>query len=406
MENLIKNSQNLIKKLKIENKRYLFDLIDFSQKLVGIIGQRGTGKTTIMLQFLQEQKEKSHLIYFSADDIYFLENSLKKTVETLYYDYGIKIFCIDEIHKYKNWNQELKNIYDLLPDSQVIFSGSSALDIVKESFDLSRRAILYNLYGLSFREFILFRTGEDLKKISLDDLIKKYKKLSLEISNKVDVLKLFQEYLQIGYFPYFLEGKKEQLYMKFENTFNKIIFEDISNLENIKTANLLVFKRILNFLASVSPGQINIHRMALNLGVAFETVENYVDILYRVSLVRYLLKDKHGYKLIRKSEKIFLDNTNFYFYLQSKLGLENDSGTIRELFVLNQLQNVNAKIYASPKVGDFLLKNGKEKIILEVGGKSKDFKQISKIKSSFLVLDDMRVATDSKIPLYLFGFLY
>ncbi len=406
MQGLIKNSKNLLKIVKIKQKRFLFEKIDFSQRMIGIVGQRGVGKTTLMIQFLKERNNKSDSIYISADDVYFLENSIKETVETLYYDYGVKVFCIDEIHKYKNWNQELKNIHDLLPDLQVVFSGSSSLDIIQGSYDLSRRAVVYNLPGLSFREFIEFKTGQVYKSTLLIDLFEGYQKLSLKISQEVDVLKLFKEYLKVGYYPYFLEGVNVVFDLKLKNTIDKTIYEDIANLKNIKTENIYLFKKILNFLASISPGKINVHKLASSIGTAFETMEEYIDVLFKISFVRYLLKDKEGHKLIRKAEKVFLDNTNIALYLQNNLGLEENTGTIRELFILNQLQNTEEKVFAPGRKGDFMLKVNNKKIILEVGGKSKDFSQIAKIENSYLVLDDMEVGEAGKIPLWLFGFLY
>ena len=406
MENLIKNSQNLLKSLKTTKKRYLYEKIDFSQKMIGIIGQRGVGKTTIMLQFLKEKNSPETVIYLTADDIYFSQNTLKETVEMLYRDYGFRIFCIDEIHKYKNWNQELKNVYDLLSGIKIVFSGSSSLDVLAGAYDLSRRAVLHQLNGLSFREFVEFKNGIILKSFSPEDLLAKYKKYSVQISSQIEVLKLFKEYISFGYYPYFLEGSSDTYELKMKNVLDKTIYEDIANLNNIKTENLPYFKKTLAFLASIPPGEINVNKLASNLGLAFETAEAYMDILYRISLVRYLLKNKTGYKLIRKSAKVFLDNTNVAVYLKKELGLDENPGVLRELFILNQLQNCKQKIYASEGRGDFLLKLKDKKIILEIGGRSKDFKKISKISNAYLVLDDMEIAENNKIPLWLFGFLY
>ena len=406
MENLIKNSRNLLKNLKAKKKRYLYDKIDFSQKMIGIVGQRGVGKTTMMLQALKENKNSNKIIYFTADDIYFSQNTLKATIETLYRDYGFRVFSVDEIHKYKNWNQELKNIYDLLSDIKIIFSGSSSLDVIRGAYDLSRRAVIYHLPGLSFREFVDFKTGKTINPISLENLLRNYRAYSVQISGKINVSKLFKEYLKFGYYPYFLEGSREIYELKMRNALDKTIYEDISNLNNIKTENLYFFMKILTFLTTIPPGEINVHRLSSNLGLAFETVEAYLDILRRISLVRYLLKNKKGYKLIRKTAKIFLDNTNLANYLSKELGMKNDDGNERELFVLNQLQNASRKVFVSKNKGDFLLETKKGNVILEIGGKNKDFKQISKIENSYLVLDDIEIAEKRKIPLYLFGFLY
>ncbi len=406
MENLIKNSRNLLKSVKIKKKRYLYAEIDFSQKMISIIGQRGVGKTTMLLQYLNERKDKDKQIYISLDDVFFLENSLKKTVETLHYDYGIRIFCIDEVHKYKNWNQELKNIYDLLPDIKILFSGSSSLDIIYGAYDLSRRVIVYNLYGLSFREFLEFKTNKSFNKIKLEDLLKKYQRHSVRLSSEINILKLFNEYLEYGYYPYFLEGAGQVFETKLKNVLDKTIYEDIASLNNIKTENIYIFKRIMNFLASVPPGKININKLASVLGIAFETAELYVDILRKIALIRYLLKDKRGYKLIRKSEKVFLDNTNLAIYWGNKLGLKKNIGMLRELFIVNQVQNSDKSIFATEKKGDFFIKLNKKRYTFEIGGKSKDFSQISKTENSFLVIDDIEIAGKGKIPLYLFGFLY
>ncbi len=380
--------------------------IDFSQKMIGIIGQRGVGKTTIMLQSLKKNKDLSKVIYLSADDIYFLQNTLKETIEILYRDYGFRVFCVDEVHKYKNWNQELKNIYDLLPDIKVVFSGSSSMDVISGAYDLSRRVIMYYLHGLSFREFIEFKTGKILKPFSLEDLLQNYQKYSIRISSEIEVLKLFKEYLAVGYYPYFLEGSKEVFELKIKNAIDKTIYEDIGNLNNIKTEHSIYFKKILIFLSSVPPGEINVNKLASSLSLAFETAEAYMDILYRISLVRYLLKDKEGHKLIRKSAKVFLDNTNIAGYFKKELGLDENVGASRELFILNQLQNSEQKVFFAEGKGDFMIKIKNEKVILEVGGKSKDFKQISKIENSYLALDDIEIAEKRKIPLWLFGFLY
>ncbi|HHE46007.1 MAG TPA: ATPase [Candidatus Moranbacteria bacterium] len=406
MENLIKNSRNLLKSVKTKKRRYLYDEIDFSQKMISIIGQRGVGKTTMLLQYLNERKNKDKQIYISLDDVFFLENSLKKTVETLYYDYGIRVFCIDEVHKYKNWNQELKNVYDLLPDIKILFSGSSSIDIIHGAYDLSRRVMAYNLYGLSFREFLEFKTNKNFDKIELADLLKKYQRYSVQLSSEINILKLFREYLEYGYYPYFLEGAGQVFETKLKNVLDKTIYEDIASLNNIKTENIYIFKRIMNFLASAPPGKININKLASALGIAFETAELYVDILHKITLIRYLLKDKKGYKLIRKTEKVFLDNTNLAIYWGNKLGLKKNIGMLRELFIVNQIQNINEPIFATEKRGDFFIKLNKKRYTFEIGGKSKDFKQISKIENSFLAVDDVEIAGKKKIPLYLFGFLY
>lgn len=406
MQTHIKNSLNLLKKTKTKQKRYLFEKIDFSQRLIGIVGQRGVGKTTLLLQYLNSKKQKTKVIYFSADNLYFLENSLLKTVEELYFEYGMRTICIDEVHKYNNWSQEIKNAYDSFPDLQILFSGSSSLEIIHNAYDLSRRAVIYPLYGLSFREYLHLNNKIQIKPLSVERILKDYKSLSVEISSQFNILENFGEFLKYGYYPYFLEGKNESFLLKVKNALDKTIYEDISNLQNLKTENLYLFKRILNFLATIPPGEVSINKLAKNLGVAFETVELYLDLLHKISLIRYLVKDVDGYKLIRKTSKVFIDNASLLFFISLGLNKEVNRGTLRELFLLNQLQNSNNKVFSPHKKGDFDLKTQNRIVTLEVGGKSKDKSQIFNQTDSFLVLDDLEIAENRKIPLWLFGFLY
>jgi len=408
MDNLIRNSTKLIESMGFDKKRYLYNQIDFSEQMIGIIGQRGVGKTTIMLQYLKEQQRQanSNIIYLSMDDVYFLEHTLKETVENLYHDNNYTIFCIDEVHKYKRWNQELKNIYDFLPDVQVIFSGSSSLDIIKGAYDLSRRVVIYELYGFSFREFLEFKTGDAFDVISINDIFTNFKRLSVDIFHKTKVKKLFKEYLEYGYYPFYLTSGDKSYKTKLKNALDKTIYEDITNLYNLKTENIYLFKRILNFVASSNPGSININKIASGLDTPHQTIETYIDILCKVSLLRISGERVYGQKSLRHSEKTFLNNTNLLIYLAEKLSVRDVIGSVRELFLLNQTQNAGVKIHAAKKKGDFVISADNTDYTIEIGGKSKDYKQIAKIPNSFLVLDDIEIGIDHKIPLYLFGFLY
>lgn len=393
----------LLKNTDLSFKRFLYNEIDFNQRLMGIIGPRGVGKTTLILQYLKEKYYKNEdALYFLADNVLFKKGDLLNLAREFYLKHGGRLICIDEIHRYENWNQELKNIYDTLPDLKIIFSGSSSLNLIKGKYDLSRRGVIYNLGGFSFREYLSFEKNINIEKFSLDDLIKNYQKISIDLMEIKNVLKHFNEYLSVGYYPFFKETGNRQLYFQqINNIIDKIIYEDITSSYSLKTQNLIVFKQILSFLATISPGEISINKLANNLGKNHATISEYLNILEEASLIRFLSNDKAGHSLARYAKKVFLDNTNLMQAIDNNLGKAVETGTARELFALNQLQNAGyVPTYTSQ--GDLFV-NG---CVFEIGGKNKSDQQIKNVKNSYLALDDIIIADKNKIPLYLFGFLY
>jgi len=403
IQNIRETQYILLDKQDLAFKRFLFDKIDFKQRLIGIIGPRGVGKTTLILQYLKEKRYKDDsAIYFLADNVLFKKGDLLNLAQEFYLKHGGRLICIDEIHRYENWNQELKNIYDTLPDLKIIFSGSSSLNLIKGKYDLSRRGVIYNLPGLSFREYLSFMENIDIKSFSLNKLIKDYKNISIDLIKTKNILKYFQEYLVQGYYPFYKETGDRQLYFQqINNIIDKAIYEDIASFYNLKTQNLIIFKQILRFLATISPGEININKLANSLSKNYGTVAEYLDILEDTSLIRFLTNNKAGYSLIRHAKKVFLDNTNLLHTINKTIGKPIDIGTVRELFVLNQLQNAG-HILTYAVCGDFSVND----FTFEIGGKNKDAEQLQNIKKSFLVLDDIIVADKGKIPLFLFGFFY
>ena len=396
-QNILIESQNLV------FKRFLYAEIDFKQRLIGIVGPRGVGKTTLILQYLKENfYKKEEAIYLIADNALFKKGDLLNIAHDAYFKHGAKLLCVDEIHRFQNWNQELKNIYDTLPELKVIFSGSSSLNLIKGKYDLSRRGVIYNLPGLSFREYLDFYHGIKIKKISLDELIKNYFKISAGLAKNRNILKYFNEYLRFGYYPFFKETNNKILYyQQLNNVIDKIIQEDIASFYNLKTENLILFKQILYFLATISPGEVNVNKLASSLERNYATIAEYLSILEEASLLRFLTNNRTGHSLVRHAKKVFLENTNLLFAINANIGKSEDIGMARELFVLNQLQNNNL-IPMYTKNGDFEVNN----FCFEIGGKSKKNTQIKNIKNSFLILDDIISADKNKIPLYLFGFLY
>jgi len=402
----IKEMQNiLLENQNIDFKRFLYNEIDFSQQLIGIIGPRGVGKTTLILQYLKEnfyKKKPDDAIYFLADNVVFEKGDLFELSKKLHIEQGVELICIDEIHKFPNWNQELKNIYDSFPNLRIIFSGSSSIDLVKGRYDLSRRGVVYNLPGFSFREFLVFYKGFTFKKIKFNDIINKHQSILKKISSEDKILRYFKEYLKIGYYPFFNRTKNVILYNdQISNTIDKVIYEDIASVYKLKTSNLITFKQILYFFATITPGEININKLASSLSRNHATISEYLNILQEAGLVRFLSNDKAGHMLVRHAEKIYLDNTNLLYAISTTVGKNIEIGMVREIFFLNQLEAIG-KIACYTKKGDFSI----DKITFEIGGKNKDDKQIKNIKNSFLVADNILYGDKKRIPLYLFGFLY
>ncbi len=393
----------LINELNIDTYRYLYDSFDISGRLIGLIGPCGVGKTTLLLQFIKYKvKNLDEAFYFSADHIYFSMITLFDFVQEVYENEGTLLFFIDEVHKYKNWNQELKNIYDSFPRIKVVFSGSSSLDLIRGTYDLSRRGVLYSLSGLSFREYLKLKTKKEYVVADFNTVVADHMTLSSELSQIPRIKGYFKEYLQKGYYPFVFE-EGNHYYERIGNIVEKTIFEDIANFFNLPTANLHYFKKILYFLSTIPPGEINIHNLAGNLGIDDKTALNYVAMLQKTGLVTMLFSDKRGGSLVRKPEKVFLENTTLYHAVCYDLGQIIDTGTIRELFFINALINSGENIYYSKKAGDYKVNEH----IFEIGGKSKKGKQIRNLQNeAFLVKDDILIGNKSTIPLYLFGFLY
>lgn len=392
----------ILKDIPLTFKRFIYNKINFEQRLIGIVGPRGVGKTTLLLQYIQEHQAPLEMLYVSADNLYFRQQSLFDFVTIFYHQHGGRVLCIDEIHRYPNWNQELKNIYDSFPQLKVVFSGSSSLDLISGSYDLSRRGILYHVAGLSFREFLELQYTIQFPNITLDTVVQDHYTLAQEMSHSGPILKYFKEYLQIGYYPFYQETSDLiEYYQKLKNTIHKIIYVDIADYYSINTENLRVFEEILAFVATTPPTVLNANNLGKTLQKNYRTTLHYLDILVQTSLLRTLGTTHSGSALIRKAKKIFLENTNILQAINFELGRTVNIGTQRELFMLNQLQNAGYVPNYTPK-GDMIVQD----ITLEIGGKNKDRTQIRGLKNSYLAVDDVVIGDKHTIPLYMFGFLY
>ncbi len=403
MDTLIEIYQRLLREMIPAYRRKFYDDFRMDSRFVGVIGARGVGKTTFLINYLREHYPQSNqALYISADNLYFVEHTLIEIVDQFVKEFNGQILCIDEIHRYKNWDQELKNIYDSYPKLSVIFSGSSSIDLIKGKADLSRRAILTAMYGFSFREFLEIHEKKSYPLISFDELVNNHSKYEQQLMKTPRLLGYLKEYCKEGYYPTRFELKTYEAYRdSLRNIIDKIIYEDISSFYSLNTGNLDTLKKILYFFGTYLPGSININKIATSLNKDHTTIADYIQILRDTGLLRFLLLNKQGHALVRNAEKIYLDNSNLLYALNEEVGKEPFIGVIRELFVISNLQNADYHVFFSDR-GDIEC-NGS---IFEIGGKNKTPEQIRGDNNSFLVKDELLTGGARTIPLYLFGFLY
>ncbi|HBD95595.1 MAG: ATPase [Spirochaetes bacterium GWF1_31_7] len=393
--------KRLLQHINFSHHRYIYKYFNLNNRLTGLIGPRGTGKTTLLLQYIKENLNIEECIYTSLDNIYFTQNNLIEFVNELYDFYGIRYFFFDETHKYPNWNQELKNLYDSYPDIKIVFSGSSSLDLTKGAYDLSRRGVLYKIGGMSFREYLLFNNIADIPSFTFEELLHNRSKYEADIGSIKMIPGHFKNYIGNGYYPFILEDPSSYSH-KIQRIIEKTIYEDISNHYKLKTENLINFKRIISYLATIPPGELNKNNISKNSGLDNKTVQHYLDILQETGLIQMIIKNQAGSTILKKTEKIFLDNTDLYKSVSKEIGFETPVGTLREIFFIKMILNSGNTIHYS-ETGDYSIQD----IIFEIGGKNKTLKQIKHtLENSFLVKDDIVFGSKYEIPLYLFGFLY
>ncbi|GHT68539.1 ATPase AAA [Bacteroidia bacterium] len=398
MEALIDTYRNRLEQTNNDFVRYLMPQINWNNRLFAVVGARGTGKTTLLLQYIKQNLDASKTFYMSLDNLYFATNRLADVVRKLWQE-GVNHIFIDEVHKYPydTWAQELKNIYDSYPEMKVVFSGSSILNIYKGNADLSRRAISYELFGLSFREFLEFEGIKKIPPVSIDYLLKNHVKITAEIIRGIKILPLFRKYLQSGFFPYYKEDL-DNYHLRLLNTVNAVLETDLPAIENIEFISVQKLKRLLKIISSMVPFSPNMTDLGKLVEIQRSNLPKSLIQLERARMLGLLRTAEKSPDDLSKPEKIFLDNANLAF----ALGEDNPNiGNLRETFFFNQLKNVSKITFATK--GDFTVDN---KYVFEIGGKGKSFSQIAGIPDSFVAADDIETGFGSKIPLWLFGFLY
>jgi predicted AAA+ superfamily ATPase len=373
-------------------KRYLFDYIDFDSKIVGILGQRGVGKTTLIRQIAQSlDYEPSKILYISADNITSSLSEIAKDFSA----YGGKLLIIDEIHKALNFSQELKIIYDFI-DIKVIFSGSSALEIENSKIDLSRRVLFYKLYSLSFREFINIKYNKNLLKLTLEEILKNHINIANELKKDFKPLEYFKYYQEFGSYPFFTEGEKG-FNLRLNEIINIILDSEVAMIYNIDSDKINTIRKLLHLLCSSVPMELNIQNIAKSAQISRNTLYSYLYYLQKANLIEIIGGNFANKKLLNKPDKIYLENINLYNILCSNKNI----GSLRESFFVSNIKIYHDIKYA--KIGDFFVD---DKYTFEIGGKDKSFKQIKDIENSFVVSDEIEIGFGNKIPLWLFGFLY
>jgi predicted AAA+ superfamily ATPase len=395
LNRLLENSALYIKLVQTPRKRYFYEEIDHTDKLIGIIGARGVGKTTYILDYLKNSSTPfSKKLYLSADNIS-LSNSSLVDIAKEFSAKGGEILAIDEIHKYRNFEIELKQIYDMLP-LKVIFSGSSAIELEHAKADLSRRAVIYRVNGLSFREFLEFKKDIKLNAYSLEEILKNHSDIAFEVISKVKPLEFWEEYLQYGYYPFYFENPK-RYNIKLNETINTAIEVDIPSIFKIKYEYIINLKKLVKLICASEPFTLNIQELSNKIGIDRDTLYLYFEYLHRGKIFNVIRAKSKGDNIFSKPDKVYLNNPNLNYSYCSQATI----GMIRETIFTTFLKTHHE--LSIPKKGDFLVD---EQYLFEIGGKNKSFKQIKEIPNSFVVADDIEVGFGNKIPLWLFGFLY
>ena len=391
---LSKLSKRFLSNKPSSYKRFLYEKIDFSAKVIGIIGGRGSGKTTLMHQYAKASKYKpSQILYISCDHPSVINANIFEIADD-FYTHGGKLLILDEIHKIKDFSSHIKAIYDFT-DLQLLFSGSSAINIRHQIGDLSRRAIIYNMPVLSFREYLSLKNIVHLRSYTLNEIINSHEDIVVEILSNVKPLEHFGSYLEYGAYPFFKEGINSYSNRLLE-VVNTTIESDLASIFNINYEKLDALKKVLYMLCSTTPYELNKSKLSSSVGISWSTLSKYLDYMQKGALLN-ILRGSKGYKTMQVPNKVLLNNPNLFAILCAKA----DVGAIRESFIVSQLLTNHQVHYHNQ--GDFLVD---EKIILEIGGKSKDTKQIEGLNNAYLAVDDIESGYDNVIPLWLFGFLY
>lgn len=388
--NLMNYMQNQLASTPVDFKRYMFANIDWESRMFGLVGPRGVGKTVLFLQYIKENWSKKKMFYVSADNAYFSNHTLIELADEFSKEAGEHLF-IDEVHKYENWSRELKQIYDTHPDMKISFTGSSVLEINKGEADLSRRAPIYKMQGLSFREYLIMFHDLNVPVLELKDIIEN-KPFAIEgVSHP---LPLFKDYLQKGYYPF---ASDKQFDVIINQTINLTMETDIPQYANMNVSTSRKLKKLLGIIAMSVPFKPIMDKISKMIGVSRNDIGDYLLYMENAGMISQIRDNTSGIMALGKVEKIYLDNTNIANVLGEQA---TDIGNIRETFFFNQMR-VKNKVFTS-KTSDFEI----DGVTFEIGGKGKGKKQILSTPNSYVVKDDIEFGSGNIIPLWIFGLNY
>ena len=401
MDKLFERHDEYISTVSTDFVRGFINKIDWSIRLIAIKGPKGVGKSTLMQQYIKLHfaPDDRHVLYCSADTNYFTTHTLVDTADQFCKMGGRHLF-IDEIHKYKNWSSEIKEIYDLHRDLHIVISGSSLLQINDGQTDLSRRLTEYLMPGLSFREYLRMEAGIEADSISFKELLAAPNKFCTETKKLCYPLEHFDHYLKKGYYPFFFENR--QIYQsRVESVINYIIDTELTKFRGLEVGSSRNIKALLQVLSQIVPYEVDISKLSRTIGIQRPTTLKYLKHLEEAALIRRLFTHLDTIGDLQKPDKILLDNSNLLYTLSER---QPEIGTVRETFFCNQLHSAGHRVeYGGIKTGDFRIDRD---IVIEVGGPDKSFKQVKDETNAYLAIDDIDSATARRIPLWAFGFLY
>ena len=396
MRTIYEISERAVGQVSVQHIRSQIEWLDKPERLICIKGSRGVGKTTLLLQFVRTRLHNKQYVYISLDNLYFAENRLFDFADD-FSKHGGKYLLIDEVHHYPNWSVELKNIYDSIPDLKIIYTGSSLLHLTGGRADLSRRSIVHTLPGLSLREFIGFSDKIKFPVYELDYILKNHVEISKSILRRIKPIKKYTEYNDIGYFPFFLEGK-EYYRSKVREVINQVLESDLPYATKISYDKIHKLKQLLFIISESAPFKPNIEKLSERTGISKNTLKDYLHHMNDALLIKLLHKESKGISRLTKPEKIYLYHPNL---MMAITGSSVNTGNLRETFFFNQISYKHQVNYTDN--GDFMVDN---RYVFEIGGKNKTGKQIKNMTNSFLALDNIEIGNRKEIPLWLFGFLY
>lgn len=390
MDRLFEKSRAKISEVSTDYVRKVHDEIAWDDRMVAIVGARGVGKTTLLLQHIKLYDNTAAALYVTADDLWFTSHTFVELADTFYKNGGRTLY-IDEVHRYANWSVELKNIYDTYSQLKVVYTGSSILDIRRGNADLSRRQLEYTMYGLSFREYLLLAHGIEMPVYELEDILAH----RVEFPTKEHrPIALFKEYMKGGYYPFFAQRDS---HTRLQQIVNQVLEVDIPKFADLSLTTMEKLKRLMYVIAQSVPFKPNYSKLGRDLECHRTSVSDLVLLLEKSHMVQILRDDSFGVSSLGKVDKIYLGNTHLAYALSDSIP---DVGNLRETVFLAAVKpkyDVMSSSVADFKIGEYTF---------EVGGKNKKQKQIQGVDKAFIVKDDIEYGYMNVIPLWAFGFLY